>query len=150
MVHKSDSGAHNHDADLDRKLQVLTLEYGTLREEILMRLSARYQFIGFVTAATALIGVAIGYSSGFKVWLLIVLAAAVLFLGFYGYYRMVINGKILSVRIAKIEDRINELVPAEPGNPKLLSWELEHQNQSPIWSRALGRISRILNVRTRK
>jgi hypothetical protein len=55
------------DAERDRSLQVLMLEYGTLRTEILMRLSARYQFIGFITAAAALIGVAIGYSSGLKV-----------------------------------------------------------------------------------
>ena len=46
---------HDLDADRDRMLQVLALEYGTLREEILMRLSARYQFVGFFTAAAGLI-----------------------------------------------------------------------------------------------
>jgi hypothetical protein len=117
------------DAERDRSLQVLMLEYGTLRAEILMRLSARYQFIGFITAAAALIGVAIGYSSGIKVWLLTAVSAIVLAVGFYGYFRMVMRGKIISARVAEIENRINELVPAEPGTPNLISWESEHQHE---------------------
>src|SRR5882757_714740 len=104
----------NLDPERDRMLQVLALEYETLRAEVLMRLSARYQFVGFFTAAAAFIGVAIGYSSGFKVWILIGLAAAVLAVGFLGYHRMVLNGRLISARIAKIEKRINKLVPAEP------------------------------------
>jgi len=93
------------DANRDRILQVLALEYGTLRTEILMRLSARYQFVGFITAAAALVGVGIGYSSGPKTWLLVTLALAVLYVGFHGYYRMVYYGRLVSVRIAEIEDR---------------------------------------------
>jgi hypothetical protein len=143
MPHKADPGVHDRDSDLDRKLQVLSLEYGTLREENLMRFSARYQFIGFVTAATALIGVAIGYSTGFKVWLLMALAVTVLALGLYGYCRMVINGRLLSARIAKIEERINELVPPAPGSPNLLSWESEHQFPVPTWMRPLRRTLRV-------
>jgi sulfite exporter TauE/SafE len=117
------------DAERDRSLQVLMLEYGTLRAEILMRLSARYQFIGFITAAAALIGVAIGYSSGLKVWLLTVVTITVVVAGLYGYFRMVLRGKLISARVAEIEDRINKLVPVEPGTPNLLSWESEHQNE---------------------
>lgn len=117
------------DAERDRFLQVLMLEYGTLRAEILTRLSARYQFVGFVTGAAALIGVAIGYSSGLKVWLLTAVSIAVLAVGFYGYCRMIVRGKLISARIAEIEDRINRLVPAEPGTPNLLSWESEHKSE---------------------
>jgi hypothetical protein len=105
------------------------LEYGTLRAEILMRLSARYQFIGFITAAAALIGVAIGYSSGLKVWLLTAVSAAVLAVGFYGYCRMVARGRIISARVAELEARINKIVPTEPGSPNLLSWESDHQKE---------------------
>jgi sulfite exporter TauE/SafE len=121
------------DAERDRSLQVLMLEYGTLRAEILMRLSARYQFIGFVTGAAALVGVAIGYSSGLKVWLLTAVSIAVLALGFYGYCRMILRGRLISAKVAEIEDRINKLVPAEPGTPNLLSWESKH-NQEPFIS----------------
>jgi hypothetical protein len=118
------------ESERDRFLQVLMLEYGTLREEKLVRISARYQFIGFGTAAAALIGVAIGYSSGLKVWLLIAVSTAVCIIGFYGYCRMVVRGKLLSARVAEIEDRINKLVPVESGTRKLLAWESEHQTES--------------------
>src|ERR1700730_10890565 len=114
---------HDLDADRDRMLQVLALEYGTLREEILMRLSARYQFVGFFTAAAGLIAVGIGYSSGLKLWLLVALAAAVLAVGIYGYLRMQFYGRLVSARIAEIEDRINKLVPVESGARNLLTWE---------------------------
>jgi hypothetical protein len=107
-------------------LQVLALEYGTLRQEILMRLSARYQFVGFVTTAAALTGVGIGYSSGLKVWLLVSLAVAVLAVGIYGYLRMQVYGRKVAARIVEIEERINKLVPVEPGTQNLLSWESEH------------------------
>ena len=130
MQNNAKAEACEPDAERDRFLQVLTLEYETLRAEILARLSARYQFIGFITAATALIGVAIGYSSGFKVWLLTAMAIIVLATGFYGYYRMVVQGRIVSARVAQIEARINKLVPVEPGAPNLLSWESEHPRES--------------------
>ncbi len=115
-------------------LQVLALEYGTLREEILTRLSARYQFVGFVTTAAGLIGVGIGYSSGFKVWLLIALAVAVLAVGIVGYFHMRSYGMLVSARIIEIEDRINKLVPVEPGTRNLLSWETEHRAGLFPWS----------------
>ena len=120
------------DAQLDHVLQVLMLEYGTLRDEILARLSARYQFIGFVTGAAALVGVAIGYSSGLKLWLLTAVSIAVLAIGFYGYCRMVIRGRLISARVAEIEERINKLVLAESNSPKLLTWESEHKEEAFI------------------
>src|ERR1700759_1535704 len=120
------------DAERDRFLQVLTLEYETLRAESLPRLSARYQFVGFVTGAAALIGVAIGYSSGVKVWLLVIASIAVLAVGFYGYCRMVMRGRLISARLAEIENRINSLVPKGPDNPNLLRWESEHENEPLI------------------
>jgi hypothetical protein len=48
------------------------MEYETLRAEILIRATARYQFVGFITAATALIGAGIGLSTyGLKTWILV-------------------------------------------------------------------------------
>lgn len=115
-----------------------------------MRLSARYQFISFVTAAAALIGVAIGYSSGLKVWILTAVSIAVLAVGFYGYFRMVLRGKLISARVAGIEDRINKLVPAESGTPDLLSWESEHKNE-PLFSALFDyRKLRFLNTKSAK
>jgi hypothetical protein len=132
MQNDGSTGAqiHNQDAERDRFLNVLMLEYGTLRAEILVRLSARYQFVGFVTTAAALIGVAIGYSSGIKVWLLAAVSVAVIGVGFYGYYRMAVQNRGISARVAAIEGRINTLVPAEPGGQSLLSWESEHQGEA--------------------
>jgi hypothetical protein len=130
--------SHKTDAEQDRTFQVLALEYGTLREEILMRASARYQFIGFITAAAALIGAGISYSAGPKTWLLVALAMAVIGVGVYGYYRMRYHVIRISARIAEIENRINKLVPAEPGTPSLLSWESDHQGQLVFGRLSLG------------
>jgi hypothetical protein len=43
------------DTDRELKVQVLSLEYQTLRGSILMRTSARYQFLGFTTAAAEIL-----------------------------------------------------------------------------------------------
>jgi hypothetical protein len=86
----------------------------------------------FVTGAAALIGVAIGYSSGLKLWLLTAVSIAVLAIGFYGYCLMVVRGRLISARVAEIEDRINKLVLAESSSSNLLTWESEHKDEAFI------------------
>jgi hypothetical protein len=114
--------------ETDRVVRVLALEYGTLRDEILARSTARYQFVGFATGAAGLIGAGIGLSSyGIKTWILVGLASAVIFIGLYGYLLMRYYAVVLSARIAVLEGRINDLVPAEPGFERLLSWQIDHQ-----------------------
>jgi hypothetical protein len=115
-------------ADTDRVVRILSLEYGTLREEMLVRSTERYQFVGFVTGATGLIGAGIGLSSyGVKTWILVGLAVVVIAVGLYGYFLMRFHSIALSARIAVLERRINDLVPAEPGFERVLSWEIDHQ-----------------------
>jgi hypothetical protein len=126
--------------EIDRIVQVLSLEYDTLREEILVRTTVRFQFVGFVTAAAGLIGAGIGLSSyGIKTWVLVGLAVAVIAVGLYGYFRMRYHIIGLSARIALLERRINDLVPAEPGFDSLLSWESDHQGTA-VYGRPLSLI----------
>jgi len=115
-------------AEIERIVQVLSLEYDTLRDEILVRLTARYQFVGFVTGAAGLIGAGIGLSSyGVKTWILVGLATSVVAAGVWGYVLMRYQNIRLSARVALLERRINDLVHAEPGYPRLLSWETDQQ-----------------------
>jgi hypothetical protein len=112
----------------DRIVQVLSLEYCTLREEILVRATARYQFVGLVTGATGLIAAGIGLSGyGTGTWILAGLAAAVIGVGLYGYFRMRSHVIAISAHVAQLESRLNALVPAEAGHASLLSWESDHQ-----------------------
>jgi hypothetical protein len=109
------------DADRDRYIQVLALEYQAMRSELTMRLSARYQFVGFITGAAALIGAGIGYSTvGAKTWILAGLAILVIFAGILGFYRMGFHIIHLAGRLATLENRINAI--AEPGAAALLTW----------------------------
>ncbi len=94
------------------------------------RLTARYQFLGFLTAGAAILAVASshpGFSAG--TWLLGSLAIAVFVFGWFCFWylgRMVV---VQSAHLAAIEQRINELVPADP---RLLTWESSHQQESGL------------------
>jgi hypothetical protein len=123
----------------DRVLQVLTLEYETLRAEILMRTSARYQFLGFITAAAAILATGIGNPSfGLREWVLASLAGVVFIFGLISFWQLGTHVAHLSARVARIEKRINALVPADPGTPELLTWESDHQNRTPFDRLVLG------------
>jgi hypothetical protein len=123
------------DRERDHVLQVLTLEYETLRAEILMRTSARYQFLGFITAAAAILATGVvGSSSGVTEWLLATLAGVVFIFGLLSFWQLGSDVAHLSARVAKIETRINRLMPSEPGTPALLSWESDHQHR-PLFDR---------------
>lgn len=118
------------DVETDRMVQVLALEYNSLSAQINGRLTARYQFLGFLTAGAAILAVASshpGFSAG--TWLLGSLAIAVFALGWLCFWvlgRMVVEQ---SAHLAAIEERINELVPADP---RLLTWESIHQQDSGL------------------
>ena len=112
----------------DVEVQVLSLEYQTLRDEVLVRISSRYQFLGFTTAAAALLATGSGsLVSGPREWLLPVLAGVIFVLGIVWYWYLGATIAMLSQRIAEIESRINSLVPADP---TLLSWESSHQRRT--------------------
>jgi hypothetical protein len=84
MVSKPDqtSTQENDAVNVDRLLHVLTLEYQYLGAQVLARLSARYQFLGFLTAGAAIL--ASGFTHPFfspETWILAILAVGVFITG---------------------------------------------------------------------
>jgi len=118
-------------ADVDRTLQVLTMEYGYLSAQILARLSARYQFLGFLTAGAAILAAG---SSGsvlkLGTWILPGLAIGIFLFGLLCFWLLGRTIVEIAAHIVEIEERINQLVPVEPGTPKLLRWESGQQHPS--------------------
>ena len=125
-----------HTQEIDRVIQLLSLEYTTLRDEMLTRISGRFQFLGLMTTAAALVGSGIGHSPlGLTTWATATLAAGVFLFGLASFWRLGRHILGLSKRIAIIERRLNELVPVSSGTPALMSWESERQHQSGRWYR---------------
>jgi len=121
------------DPERELKVQILSLEYEALRADILMRASARYQFLGFTTAAAAILATAAGSRSlGAGVWILVVLAAGIFMFGFASFWYLGSYVAVLSERVAEIESRINELVPVDPSHRQLLSWESDNQRRTRV------------------
>lgn len=112
-------------ADSELVIQVLSLEYQTLRDDMLVRSAGRFQFLGLMTTAAALLASGVlGHSIfGEQTWIAGTLAAGVLGFGFVCFLLLGRHMATLSARIAEIEQRINALVPAEPGWATILSWE---------------------------
>jgi len=124
----------------DRVLQVLAMEYQSLNAQIVARLSARYQFLGFLTAGAAILAAASGhpiFSAG--TWVLGILAIGVFIFGLFCFWYLGRTIAILAARIADIEKRVNKLVPAESADaPRLLSWELDQRGRTGISLFLLG------------
>jgi hypothetical protein len=115
-------------SEQDQAIKVLSLEYQTLRDEMIMRMSSRFQFLGFTTTAAALLATIVSHSAlGFQTWLIVGLATGVFMFGFACFWFLGRHVIYISARIANLEQRINELLPTQPGEPSLLSWESEHQ-----------------------
>ena len=123
----------------DRAINILALEYSALRAEITGRQSGRFQFLGFTTAAAALLGSVIGSSSfSSKDWILLGLAFAVLIFGLICFMRL---GKMLteaSAQVADIEQRINALASDPSSVRPLLTWDSLHQTRTPLENLSLG------------
>jgi hypothetical protein len=120
-------------ADRDRVVQVLSLEYQTLRADILVRAQGRYQFLGLMTTAAALLisGAFGGSAFGGKTWIPITLAVGVFTFGLAPYLLLGRHSVRLRARVAEIEKRINALTP-EHGSTALLSWESDRQQRGPL------------------
>jgi len=113
-------------------VQILSLEYEALRSEILTRTSGRYQFLGLMTTAAALLVSGIGNSiSPDERWIQRFLALAIFTIGLLYFFRLGRGIVKLSARIAIIEGKINELAYSQS---KLLSWESEMQKRG-FWKR---------------
>jgi hypothetical protein len=121
-------------------VQILSLEYQTLRSEILTLTSGRYQFFGLMTAAAALLASGVGHSiSSNERWIIGFVALTIFVVGLAYFLRLGRNIATLSARIASIEGRINDLTYSQS---KLLSWESEQQQRSLLKRITLGWPSR--------
>lgn len=128
------------DVDGDRIIQVLSLEYQTLREEMLLRTSGRFQFLGLMTTAAALLATGVlGHSIfGGQTWIAATLAVAVFAFGLFCFSYVGRLRRDLAVQVAALEKRINALLPAEPGFSAVLSWESDHVHRSFIQKLRFG------------
>lgn len=120
-------------------VQVLSLEYQTLRDDILVRTSGRFQFLGLMTTAAALLASGIfGHSVfGSQTWIAAGLAFAVFSFGLFCFAFLGRQAAALSARIAQIEKHINSLAPKQEGYV-LLGWECDWQQR-----RGLPRLQRL-------
>lgn len=121
-------------ADRDLMVQVLSLEYQTLRDDVLHRSSGRFQFLGLMTTAAALVASGIlGHSVfGVQTWISASLAVGVFAVGLACFMILGQHMARLRARVAEIEKRINALVPAESESSMLLSWESVHQQRTRL------------------
>lgn len=113
--------------DENRKeiIQLLSLEYQSLREEITLRTTGRFQFLGLMTTAAALLTTGVFSSSAFRsqTWIASILATLVFI---FGVICFIYLGRLrgdASVKVVVLEKRINALVQAEPGYSVVLSRE---------------------------
>lgn len=120
-------------SEKDRAIQLLSLEYQTIRDEMIMRMSSRFQFLGFTTTAAALLATIVGHSlPRSETWLIVGLAVGIFIFGLTCFLFLGRQNIRLSARVATIEQRINELSPVQAGEPSLLSWVSEHQQRGSI------------------
>jgi hypothetical protein len=123
----------------DRLLQVLSMEYETLRSKMHVKSTARFQFLGLTTAGAAIFATGFGQSFGKPAaWVLLAVSAGVLVFGLGAFWRLGRDEAILSHRLAEVERRINRLVPPPENEPELLRWESDHQSRSFVDRWLLG------------
>jgi hypothetical protein len=106
-------------------IQILSLEYQILREETVLRTTGRFQFLGLMTTAAALLTTGIFGSSSFKnqTWIAASLALLVFLFGVVCFVYLGRQRGVALMQVAALEKRINALVQAEPGYSMILSLE---------------------------
>lgn len=123
-------------------IQVLSLEYQSLRDEMQTRTSGRFQFVGLMTTAAALLLVGVGGSDRLGTWLSIILAGGVFLMGLVAFWILGIHIVNISSRVAQIEARINSLLPPLPDGQRALSWVSDHQQRPLLVRLVLGEFLR--------
>jgi hypothetical protein len=120
------------DQNREQIIQVLSLEYQTLREEILVHTSGRFQFLGLMTTAAALLTTGVFSSSVFRgqTWISAALALGVFVFGVVCFVYIGRQREAVADRVAEIERRINALLPAEPGFSAVLSLESHRKHRT--------------------
>jgi hypothetical protein len=110
----------------DDPVQVLSLEYQSLRADLQVRSAARFQFLGFITASAAILATGFGQSSsGQTTYILEGLGGALFILGLASFWLQGKDQALISAHVASLEEKINHAMSAE-----LLSWERRHQERS--------------------
>ena len=125
MTHEPQSEPRNNQVDADDRkqiIQVLSFEYQMIREEILVRTSGRFQFLGLMTTAAALLTTGIFGSSIFKgkSWIAAALATLVFLFGVICFIYLGRQRDAAWDEVANLEKRINALLPLEPGFSSVL------------------------------
>ena len=119
----------------NKRVDVLGLEYQSLRSDLVMRSGARFQFLGFITASAAILATGLGDSrSILETRVLVSLGALLFIVGLTTFWLQGSEQAAISAKIAEIEGRLNHLV----GDPGLLSWETNHQQRSSFNRWILG------------
>ena len=113
------------DENLDRIIEMLSLEYQKISDEIVVRTSGRFQFLGLMTTAAALLTTGVFSSSVFKgqFWIAAILVISVFSFGVVCFVYLGRQRSTLLRRILDIERRINVLVPPEPGFAAVLTYQ---------------------------
>ena len=113
--------------DENRKeiIQLLSLEYQILREVTVLRTTGRFQFLGLMTTAAALLTTGVFSSSTFtnQTWIAASLATLVFAFGVICFIYLGRQRGLALIKVAMLEKRINALVQAEPGYSAVLSLE---------------------------
>lgn len=119
-----------NDENREYLIRVLSLEYQTLREEILIRTSGRFQFLGLMTTAAALLTTGVFSSSVFKsqTWISAGLAVLVFTFGVACFVYLGRQRALAFAKVVALEIRINALVPAEHGYSAVLTRESDREH----------------------
>ncbi|GAA1965307.1 hypothetical protein GCM10009798_26990 [Nocardioides panacihumi] len=116
--------------DWDHIFDALSLEYGTLREELLEKTTRRAQTTAFMSAAAAAL-VAIASAKDAD-WVPLLVAVAAVF-GVLAALTWVQNSRTigrLSTHVAQLELDIDEAVNRNLAATQYLRWETEHQKRN--------------------
>src|SRR6266496_2486938 len=92
--------------EVDRAIQLLSLEYNSIKGEMLTRTSGRFQFLGLMTTAAALVASGVGDSKlGISTWATAALAAGVFLFGLICFIFLGHQIVRMAERVADIEHR---------------------------------------------
>jgi hypothetical protein len=109
----------------DDPVQVLALEYQSLRADLQVRSAARFQFLGFITAAAAILATGLGHLSSNQTHILEGLAFLLFIFGLASFWLQGKDQALISAHVANLEEKINQAMSAD-----LLTWETQHQERS--------------------
>lgn len=124
--------------DWDRIFAALSLEYGTLRGELVEKTTRRGQTAGFLSAAAAVLLAIASAKNDDWVVLLVAAAAVYLVLAAATWVQNSRTIRGLSAHVAQLEHDLNEAVNRELSTTMYLRWETTHQTRNWWYRRWYG------------